>query len=180
MSKFKVGDLVFVDDNLSNLYKVTTVHYEELDPSAICYSLYNVKTNGYCLKPEKALRLLYSPSSRDESETREDDEYRTSTREEVLNDAKKCICGDRDRQYGAPENNFTIIADLWTTYLHEHMYSPKCELKPVDVANMMCLFKLGRITTSHNGGTYDSYVDLAGYAACAAEVQHETGEFFAC
>lgn len=101
--------------------------------------------------------------------TNDEEQWRTD-RERCLNDAKKCVCGDRDKQYGCPEDNFTLIADLWTTYLHEHMYDPKCELQPVDVANMMCLFKLGRITTSPNGGTYDSYVDLAGYAACGAEI----------
>lgn len=99
-----------------------------------------------------------------------DYEPKATTRERCLNDAKKCVCGNRNKQYGHPEDNFTLIADLWTTYLHEHMYDPRCELQAADVANMMCLFKLGRITTSPSGGTYDSYVDLAGYAACGAEI----------
>lgn len=96
-----------------------------------------------------------------------------TTREQCLDDAKKCVCGDRDKQYGSPEYNFDIISDYWTTYLHERLFSPKKALEPVDVANMMCLFKLGRITTSESGGTYDSYVDLAGYAACGAEMNKE-------
>ena len=32
------------------------------------------------------------------------------TREEFLEAAKKCICGDRDKQYGKPEDNFQRVA----------------------------------------------------------------------
>jgi hypothetical protein len=42
------------------------------------------------------------------------------------------------------------------------------ELTPADVAAMMILMKVSRITTSP--GKEDNWVDIAGYAACGAEV----------
>lgn len=42
-------------------------------------------------------------------------------------------------------------------------------LTPMDVATMMALFKIGRITTAGEF-TADSYVDCAGYAAIAGEM----------
>lgn len=82
-------------------------------------------------------------------------------REKTLTKAISCVCGDRERDYGTPEDNFGIIAQLWTTYLG--MY-----VTPIDVAMMMALLKIARIKSG--GGTGDSFVDLAGYAACGAEI----------
>lgn len=82
-------------------------------------------------------------------------------REKTLTKAISCVCGDRERDYGTPEDNFGTIAQLWTTYLG--MY-----VTPVDVAMMMALLKVARI--KNGGGTGDSFVDLAGYAACGAEI----------
>ena len=39
------------------------------------------------------------------------------TREDILNIAKECVCQSREEDYGAPENNFALIADLWNAYL---------------------------------------------------------------
>ena len=35
-------------------------------------------------------------------------------RKEILEAAAKCVCGDREQDYGSPENNFAIIARLWS------------------------------------------------------------------
>lgn len=86
------------------------------------------------------------------------------TRENVLDEAKKCVCGQREQDYGSPESNFGIIADLWSAYTG-HTYTP------IDVANMMILLKLARI--KNGGGTGDSFVDIAGYAACGGEIHSE-------
>ena len=95
-------------------------------------------------------------------------------REQCLDDAMKCVCGDRDEQYGSPEDNFWIIAQYWNAYLKgQALKTPDNAvtiLNSTDVANMMMLFKLGRLTTSPGDGTYDTYVDVAGYAACGAEI----------
>ena len=82
-------------------------------------------------------------------------------RKEVLQQADKCVNGEREQDYGTPEQNFQIIADLWSVY--------KCvSFSPVDVAMMMSLLKIARIKSG--GGTGDSFVDLAGYAACGGEL----------
>lgn len=38
-------------------------------------------------------------------------------RAEILETAKVCVCGKREQDYGSPEDNFQIIADLWSVYL---------------------------------------------------------------
>ena len=42
---------------------------------------------------------------------------RETTRESILDGAKKCVLTDRNKLYGAPEDSFRVIADLWTCYL---------------------------------------------------------------
>ena len=84
-----------------------------------------------------------------------------TTRAEILDVAKKIVTGDREKQYGKPEDNFDVIARLWTTYAG-HSFTP------VDVAVMMTLLKVARIKTGHY--KIDSYVDACGYLACAAEI----------
>lgn len=83
------------------------------------------------------------------------------TRAEVLEFAKKCVCEIRGQEYGGVEDNFALIADMWSVYLG-------VEITPVDVALMMAQLKMARIKT----GTFkeDSFVDACGYIACAAEL----------
>ena len=82
-------------------------------------------------------------------------------REEILNKAAKAISGERDKHYGSPEDNFQRIADYWSMYL-------KGPITKTDVAMMMILLKMARI---ENDSTYiDNYIDIAGYAACAGEI----------
>lgn len=33
-------------------------------------------------------------------------------RDEILKEAEKCICGQREQDYGQPENNFADIANF--------------------------------------------------------------------
>lgn len=90
----------------------------------------------------------------------------------ILDEAKQTVCSDRNKQYGEPEDNFAVIASYWNTYL---AYGVKRELTAEDVANMMVLFKMGRITTQAEAKR-DSYVDAAGYIACAGEIAMRGGE----
>lgn len=85
-------------------------------------------------------------------------------RQWCLEEAMKIVCKDRDGQYGSPENNFEQIAKYWSTYL-------RTDINPVDVAMMMCLLKIARIKGSKYQNT-DSFVDLAGYAACGLECRN--------
>ena len=69
-------------------------------------------------------------------------------RNEILEAAKRCVCGDRERDYGTPEKNFELIAELWTTYLKAKCVSPEADvcINGEDVATLMCLFKIARMT----------------------------------
>lgn len=92
------------------------------------------------------------------------------TRAEILDEAKKCVCGQRQQDYGTPEDNFTTIGYLWSAYFraaHPNLDIALNEITPKDVAVMMSLLKVARIAT---GSSPDSFVDLAGYAACAGEI----------
>lgn len=83
-------------------------------------------------------------------------------RQECLEESIKCVCTDRKEQYGSPENNFSLIAELWSAYKGETFTAE-------DVAMMMALLKIARIKTGKHKD--DNYVDLAGYAACACELR---------
>ena len=85
-------------------------------------------------------------------------------RADILHAAETCVCGKREQDYGSPENNFEIIAGFWTVY-------KGIPFTPNDVAMMMALLKVARIKSG--GGTVDSFVDLAGYAACGGELVTE-------
>lgn len=91
-------------------------------------------------------------------------------RAEILHEAERCVCADRNQQYGEPEDNFRIIATLWSVYLLARGFDEP--LGPADVGAMMALFKLGRIATG--GNKADNFIDLAGYAACAGEISTES------
>ncbi len=84
------------------------------------------------------------------------------TRPEILDKAKSCVCGQREEEYGKPEDNFRIIADLWNAYLGDNLVDAK------DVSMLMALLKIARIKSEN--ATMDSFVDLAGYAACGGEI----------
>lgn len=92
------------------------------------------------------------------------DKKAETKREEILDAAKRCVCGDREQDYGSPENNFQTIAELWSTYLH----IPEL-LTPADVAAMLALLKIARISSGH--AKEDNWIDLAGYAACGGELE---------
>lgn len=80
---------------------------------------------------------------------------------DILNEAINCVTGSREQDYGSPEDNFKIIADFWSAY-------KGVQFSSVDVAMMMALLKIARIC--NGGGSGDSFVDLAGYAACGGEI----------
>lgn len=79
---------------------------------------------------------------------------------DTLKAAAECVCGSREEDYGSPEDNFGVIAGLWTAYTGT-------AVTPKDVAMMMALLKIARAKA---GSKPDTYVDLAGYAACGAEI----------
>lgn len=83
-------------------------------------------------------------------------------RSEILDEAKACVVGAREQDYGSPESNFGRIAEFWTTYLGYPVAAK-------DVAAMLALLKISRIASGH--AKADNWVDLAGYAACGGEIE---------
>ena len=93
---------------------------------------------------------------------------RSNPRNQVLYDAAQAVLSDRNSSYGPPEANFKDIADVWNWFLQD----VKHIITPMDVAHMMILMKMARL--KYNPNHRDSKVDVAGYAACAAECETKT------
>ena len=87
-------------------------------------------------------------------------------RPDILKAALRCVCGDREQDYGSPENNFQTIANLWIDYLSAKQ--DVLDITPKDVAAMLALLKIARIASGN--AKEDNWVDLAGYAACGGEL----------
>jgi len=87
----------------------------------------------------------------------------TTGREQVIEATQRAVMSDRNADYAPPEENFQRIADLWNLYLEG-----RGEVTPYDTAIMMVLVKVARIQASPH--LLDHLVDIAGYAACAADV----------
>lgn len=98
------------------------------------------------------------------------------TREEILKEALKRVNGEREQQYGSPEDSFMAIAELWTVYLEHGCVEDNGAvlLHPEDVAAMMALLKIARISSGVD--KVDNWVDLAGYAACGGAIQTARGD----
>lgn len=90
----------------------------------------------------------------------------TATRESILEDAKK-IVASKPEEYGEPEDCFEAIAEMWSAYLRAS-FKNNMEIAAIDVALMMVLLKVARAVGSMK---IDNYVDIAGYAACAGEME---------
>jgi hypothetical protein len=81
----------------------------------------------------------------------------------LLDEAKAVVTGDRSEDYGSSYASFSRIAAMWGAYLGT-------PVEPRDVAAMMSLLKISRLTTK---GKRDSWVDLAGYAALGAAMDED-------
>jgi len=83
-------------------------------------------------------------------------------RVEALREAARIISGDRDIQYGGPEENFARIAKIWSVILN-------VPVTEEDVAMCMVGVKVARYANK-SGFQPDTWVDIAGYAGCGYEV----------
>ncbi len=89
-----------------------------------------------------------------------------TTAPDLLAEASAIINGERQDQYGNPEDSFALIAWFWNAYLRTSATITHLPLTPRDVALMMVLFKLAR--EAHQAKR-DNLVDAAGYPAIAAD-----------
>jgi hypothetical protein len=80
--------------------------------------------------------------------------------------AGRAVLTDRNNEYGGPEQSFGTIAALWSVILGR-------PVTPAEVALCMASVKIARLTA--NPTHADSWIDLAGYAACGAEVSGSGG-----
>lgn len=90
----------------------------------------------------------------------------SNTRGDILATAESLVNGDRNVDYGDPNDDFKRTANMWEAYLGVAIDS-------YDVAAMMAMLKISRIRWSPT--KKDNWVDLAGYAACGAhcaEAEH--------
>ena len=84
--------------------------------------------------------------------------------ENILEQAKELVVGDRQEDYGDKLTNHENIAALWSIFLRKILTAH-------DVAMCMALVKVARLMHAHKT---DSYIDLAAYAAIAAEIHERT------
>ena len=88
-------------------------------------------------------------------------------RGETLDEARKCVCEDRNKTYKEPEDNFRNIADYWNIFLDSKLGFNE-SITAVDVGVMMALLKIARMAGEPND---DNFVDGIGYLACACEIE---------
>lgn len=89
--------------------------------------------------------------------------------EDFLADLRSVLI-DREGQYGEAVKSFRRIARFWSMYLTEKT-GVKVALNPMDVGQMMNLFKMSRIVNTP-ATAEDSSIDQCGYSALAYVVSH--------
>lgn len=87
-----------------------------------------------------------------------------TARETILNTARACVLGDRNNVYGSPTQDFERTAKLWSALGFSFGGEP---VQAHHIAMAMAALKLSRLTW--NPRHIDSWIDLAGYAACGFE-----------
>ena len=86
-------------------------------------------------------------------------------RAEILSTAARAVTVDRAATHGDAERNFATIAAIWSTLTGATITAPQ-------VALMLAGLKIARAWGNPQHG--DSWVDLAGYAACGGEIATST------
>lgn len=92
----------------------------------------------------------------------------TPERVNILNEAADLIVGQRQEDYGTPEENFGRMAELVNIHIRKNLET-NTPLSPRQIAELMILLKISRTI---NSPTRDSYVDIGGYAGIAGELAY--------
>lgn len=92
------------------------------------------------------------------------------TRETILELAKQIVTQDRNKEYGGPENSFSLIASLWQPIIRDRCVPEGTSVcvDEVTVSLLMALLKVAR--ASANPEHIDSWIDLVGYGCCGGEI----------
>ena len=87
--------------------------------------------------------------------------------QETLKIAASLISGDRAKKHGDMFHSHDLIAKFWSVYIG----------KAVEAHDVACLMALLKIARTQCGETNpDDYVDAAGYAAIAGELNQKPEE----
>lgn len=89
-------------------------------------------------------------------------------REYLLDEAKAIVMKSRAQQYAPPDRDFSNIAIIWSVLF-------ETDITAEQVAQAMIVLKLCRL--KHTPEHEDSWIDIAGYAACGFEVIKLKEEF---
>lgn len=90
-------------------------------------------------------------------------------RRSILNEAEHLVTGDRNAQYGPPDQDFRRTADMWTSLGFRFNGGP---ISAHNIAQAMIALKLSR--TCFSPEKLDHWVDLAGYASCGGSLAIKT------
>ncbi len=148
---FNVGDRVKGLGVNSRNERVGT--YQGLEGGVVVIQVEDGGTR--CLDPT-TVALVAEPDKTEE----------VTVRARVLDEAKRITATDRNSAYGEPEDNFQRIADYWNVWLQDKLKEGE-EITQGDTAAMQIFVKMAR---EMNAPKEDNKIDLAGYAACWAEV----------
>lgn len=166
-------------DELINAKETLETYCESLEECEGCA----FNQNGVCrvgcppVWGSKVVKVEAPKKESEQPESKAVDEPENGNAKErcdVLLDAMRAVCSDRNWRYGEPEDNFGVISEMWNAYLDAGVPDGACkvDLSAKQVADMMILFKVGRAATAMEDHR-DTYVDIAGYAACAGGVCDE-------
>jgi hypothetical protein len=86
-------------------------------------------------------------------------------RAEVLHEAASLITGDRNAQYGSPQDDFGRSVGMWNALGYRGPGGR--ELQPSDLSILLICVKLSRATWMNKR---DNWTDIAGYSGCGYEV----------
>lgn len=97
----------------------------------------------------------------------------STPRGDLLDEAKSLITGDRNNQYGPPTQDFARTAAILNALGFQFLKSDDTvqRLEGHHVALLMVALKMSRLAWQPE--KRDSWVDLAGYAACGWECIQE-------
>lgn len=87
----------------------------------------------------------------------------------ILHKAYALINGDRQKDYGAPWDNFGLLADFFTSYAKKRWGHDDVVFSRNDVVNFLILLKMSRACVERP--TQDTYVDIAGYAGLGGDFE---------
>ena len=85
-------------------------------------------------------------------------------RADTLTAAAQAVTVDRAATHGSVEDNFNDIARIWSVRLGQPITASQVAIMMIDLKS---------VRAWGNSAHDDNWVDIAGYAACGAEVSHE-------